>query len=152
MTVHINVGWEEATMLTPPHFPLKIFYDGACSVCADEIEHYRRKDLSGLLVPVDISTADFDPKPYDISMSAFMFELHAIDREGTVYRGVDAFWAIWQAFPQSLLFRTLGSLVTLPLLRSLARLGYRGFARIRPWLPKKHSDCTSGSCRLGRRR
>lgn len=139
-------------MLTPPHFPLKIFYDGACSVCAGEIEHYRRKDQGGLLLPVDISAADFDPQTYGIPMSAFMFELHAIDREGTVYRGVDAFWAIWRAFPGSPLFRALGTLVTLPILRSFARLGYRGFARIRPWLPKKPSDCTSGNCNIGRHR
>jgi predicted DCC family thiol-disulfide oxidoreductase YuxK len=137
-------------MLTPPRFPLRVFYDGACAVCADEIEHYRRKDQAGRLVPVDISAADFDPQPYGITLSGFMFELHVIDREGTIYRGVDAFWAIWQAFPASPLFGLLGTLVTLPLLRPLARFGYRSFARLRPYLPKRHSACASGSCRSGR--
>ena len=139
-------------MLTPPEFPLQVFYDGGCSVCAGEIEHYRRRDQDGLLVPVDITATDFDPQPYRIPLSAFMFELHAIDRQGTVYRGVDAFWAIWQAFPESFLFRVLGTLVSLPLLRLLARVGYRVFARIRPFLPKSPSGCTSGSCRIGHRR
>ena len=138
-------------MLAAPQFPLRVFYDGACAVCAGEIEHYRRRDQAGRLVPIDISAADFDPHLSGIPLPALMYELHAIDRQGTIYRGVDAFWAIWQAFPASPLFWLLGRLVTLPLLRPLARLGYRGFARIRPYLPKRQSACLSGSCRIGRK-
>jgi len=133
-----------------PQFPLRVFYDGACVVCAGEIEHYRRRDQAGRLVPVDISAADFDPRPYGIPLPAFMFELHAIDQRGTIYRGVDAFWAIWQAFPSAPLFCVLSRLVTLPVVRPLARLAYRGFARIRPYLPKRRSACTSGQCQRGR--
>jgi predicted DCC family thiol-disulfide oxidoreductase YuxK len=137
-------------MSAPPQFPLRVFYDGACAVCAREIEHYLRRDQAGRLVPIDISAADFDPHPCGIPLSALMFELHVIDRQGTIYRGVDAFWAIWQAFPATPLFWLLGRLVTLPLLRPLARLGYRAFARIRRYLPKRRSACPTGSCRLGR--
>lgn len=135
----------------PVIFPLRVFYDGACAVCAGEIDHYRRRDRVGRLVPVDISTADFDPHPYGISLEAFQYELHAIDRDGRVYRGVDAFWAIWQAFPDSVPFRILAILVTLPIIRLLARAGYRGFARIRPYLPRRRSACTTGNCRIGRK-
>jgi predicted DCC family thiol-disulfide oxidoreductase YuxK len=138
-------------MPAAPQFPLRVFYDGACAVCASEIEHYRRRDQAGRLVSIDISAADFDPHLYGIPLPALMYELHAIDRQGTIYRGIDAFWAIWQAFPASPLFWLLGRLVTLPLLRPLARLGYRGFARIRPYLPKRRSACLTGSCRIGRK-
>jgi len=138
-------------MPAAPQFPLRVFYDGACVVCASEIEHYRRRDQAGRLVSIDISAADFDPHLYGIPLPALMYELHAIDRQGTIYRGIDAFWAIWQAFPASPLFWLLGRLVTLPLLRPLARLGYRGFARIRPYLPKRQSACLTGSCRIGRK-
>ena len=137
-------------MPTRPAFPLRLFYDGSCSVCATEIGRYCRKDVEGRLVPVDISSPEFDPVPYGISLDAFMYQLHAIDAAGTVYRGVEAFWAIWQAFPASTLYGRLGRLVTFPPLVPIARLCYRGFARIRGYLPKRRHDCTDGTCRVDR--
>ncbi|KIH77482.1 Predicted thiol-disulfide oxidoreductase YuxK, DCC family [Geoalkalibacter ferrihydriticus] len=133
-----------------PLFPLLIFYDGGCSVCAREVEHYLRRDRDDHLIGVDISDPDFDPGPYHISLKDFMYELHAIDAQGRVYRGVEAFWAIWQAFPASTLFGLLGTFITLPLINPLARLGYKGFANIRPYLPKRKPHCSSGSCRIGK--
>ena len=64
-----------------------------------------------------------------------MAELHAIDQAGTVYRGVAAFRAIWQAFPEKPAYRILGWLVGLPLVAPLAGQIYRLFARLRPHLP-----------------
>ena len=133
-----------------PAFPITVFYDGSCSVCAAEIEHYRRQDHAGRLVLVDIGSPDFKPESYSIDRQAFMYELHVIDRNGMVYRGIEAFWAIWQAFPAATLYGMLGTLVTLPLINPLARLCYKGFARIRRYLPKKSSDCTNGTCRTGK--
>jgi predicted DCC family thiol-disulfide oxidoreductase YuxK len=135
-----------------PSFPLSVFYDGACVVCSTEVEHYRRKDREGRLMVVDISAADFKPEQYGIPLAAFMREMHVIDRQGQVYRGVEAFWAIWQAFPASTVYGLLGTLITLPLLNPLARLCYRGFARIRRYLPKRQRNCDSGSCRIGKDR
>lgn len=132
-----------------PSFPLSIFYDGACVVCSTEVEHYRRKDREGRLMAVDISTADFKPEQYGIPLAAFMHEMHVIDRQGQVYRGVEAFWAIWQAFPASTIYGLMGTLITLPLFNPLARLCYKGFARIRRYLPKRQRDCDSGNCRIG---
>jgi predicted DCC family thiol-disulfide oxidoreductase YuxK len=134
-----------------PQFPIRIFYDGACVVCATEIEHYLRRDRDGRLVAMDISSPDFDPDEYQISLADFMCELHVIDRSGTIYRGVEAFWAIWQAFPASTVYGILGSIVTAPVLNPIARLLYQGFARIRPYLPKRH-NCTSGTCDIRKRR
>ncbi len=137
-------------MLSRPQFPLRIFYDGSCSVCATEIERYGRKDRDGRLKLVDISAPDFDPTPYGIALDAFMYQMHAIDAAGTVYRGVDAFWAVWQAFPASTIYGLLGKLVAFPPLVPLARLCYRGFARIRAYLPKRRRACADGTCRVGR--
>lgn len=139
-------------MLDKPDFPLRVFYDGACPVCAAEIEHYGRRDREKKLVPVDISSSDFAAAAYGIPLADFLYQLHAIDRRGRVYRGVDAFWAIWQAFPASTLYGFLGSLVVLPGVNGLARLCYRGFARIRTVLPKRKSSCATGSCRIGKDR
>jgi predicted DCC family thiol-disulfide oxidoreductase YuxK len=133
-----------------PHFPIRIFYDGACVVCAGEVELYLRRDRAGRLVPVDISSAAFDPLPYGIPLQAFQYELHVIDHGGTVYRGVDAFRSIWQSFPDVRRFRLLAGLIALPVVNPLARLGYRVFARLCPYLPKRRATCATGSCRIGR--
>lgn len=130
-----------------PDFPLRVFYDGSCVVCATEIEHYLRQNHGGRLVAVDIAAPEFDPGQFNISLTTFMYELHAIDAGGRTYRGVEAFWAIWQAFPASTVYGLLGGMITLPIINSAARLLYKGFARIRPYLPKRH-NCSSGSCRI----
>jgi len=137
-------------MPTRPQFPIKVFYDGSCSVCASEIEHYLRQEHGGRLLAVDISAPGFNPEPYNIALSGFMYELHVIDRSGAVYRGVEAFWAIWQAFPDSILYRAMGAVVNIPVVNPAARLLYKAFARIRPYLPKRRG-CGDGSCKIGRK-
>lgn len=133
-----------------PEFPLRVFFDGACPICAREIEHYRHRDRAGRLVLVDISAADFDPAPLGVTLQAFMHELHAIDRCGEVYRGIEAFRAIWQAFPESAAYRILTAFVMLPVVNPLARFGYRWFARVRPRLSGRKAVCEADSCRIGR--
>jgi predicted DCC family thiol-disulfide oxidoreductase YuxK len=131
-----------------PVFPLRVFYDGGCLVCATEIEHYLRRDRLDRLVPVDISRADFDCDEFGISQQEFMHELHALDRQGTVYRGVDAFWAIWQAFPAGSGYALLGKTINLPIISHCARIAYRVFARGRKYLPKRKPVCEDGRCDL----
>jgi len=133
-----------------PHFPLKIFFDGACSVCAGEMARYRGRDSAEKLEFIDISLPSFDPLPLGIPLSAFMAELHAIDSRGVVYRGVEAFWAIWQAFPASTLLGVMGRLITHPLLNPLAHAAYRTFARLRRYFPRRSPVCTDETCKLHR--
>lgn len=137
-------------MTVGPVFPLQVFYDGSCSVCATEVERYGRKDREGRLMLVDISAPGFDTAPFGISLAEFMYQMHAIDRSGRVFRGVEAFWAIWQAFPTSSLLGACGRVIMLPLVNPLARLCYRMFASIRGYLPKRRRECTNGSCRIGK--
>jgi predicted DCC family thiol-disulfide oxidoreductase YuxK len=137
-------------MLTTPDFPLRVFYDGSCSVCATEVERYGRKDRDGRLILADISAPGFDPAPFGITLAEFMYQMHAIDQSGRTFRGVEAFWAIWQAFPASTLLGLCGKLIMLPPVNPLARFGYRIFAGLRGYLPKQRRDCSSGSCRIGK--
>ena len=137
-------------MPVEPQFPLQIFYDGACSVCASEIEHYGRLNHEGRLLMVDISAPDFDPGVYGITLAEFMYQLYVIDQAGKIYCGVEAFWAIWQAFPASTLFGFMGKMITLPGINLIARVCYKAFARIRRYLPRRKADCSTGSCRIGK--
>ena len=75
-------------MLDAPAFPLQVFYDGSCSVCAAEMDIYRRQEHAGRLIFVDISRPDFDPAPHGISLQEFMHEMHGIDQQGRVFRGL----------------------------------------------------------------
>lgn len=134
-----------------PRFPLRVFYDGSCIVCATEIEHYLKKDRDEKLVAIDISSPDFNPAPYQTSLADFMHQLHAIDQDGLVFRGVDSFWAIWQAFPSSTIYGLMGRIIQLQVVNRLARIGYWLFARVRPYLPKRH-QCDSGTCSIHNKR
>ena len=133
-----------------PAYPLQIFFDGSCSVCAREMEAYRRKERTGRLQFIDISAPGFDPAPYHITLKELMHEMHAIDRENHVFRGVEAFRAIWQAFPASTGDGLLGALVKLPGVNLLARVGYWSFARVRKFLPHTPEACRGGKCKLGK--
>lgn len=139
-------------MPAPPTYPLRVYFDGSCSVCAAQMAVYRHKVPAGRLIFVDISAPEFDPTPHDITLAEFLYELHAIDREHRVYRGVLAFRAIWQAFPASSWYGLLGALVTLPGVHLLARGAYWSFARFRKFLPTGHDACKEGVCRLGKDR
>jgi predicted DCC family thiol-disulfide oxidoreductase YuxK len=125
---------------------LKIFYDGSCCICSGEMHVYMKKNHGGRLVFVDISEPDFNPDQYGISLADFMYQMHAIDRSGRLYRGVDAFWAIWQAFPASPWYGLLGTLISTPGMRLFARTAYRAFAITRKYLPKRRN----GVCRIGK--
>lgn len=137
--------------MNAPRFPLRVFYDGSCIVCATEIEHYLKKDHDDKLVAVDISSPNFNPEPHQISLIDFMLELHAIDQDGQIFKGIDSFWAIWQAFPASTIYGLMGRIIQLPLVNRLARIGYWLFARVRPYLPKRH-QCDSGTCSIHHKR
>lgn len=134
-----------------PVFPLTVFYDGSCGICAAEMQHYREKNPGGRLVFVDISDPSFEPKRYGRTRQEFMAQMHAMDAEGSLFRGVDAFAAIWAAFPDPL-YRFLGGVIRLPVMHLLARLGYSLFARFRRYLPRTAPRCDSTSCHPGHRR
>lgn len=125
-------------------YPLLIFYDGSCSLCAAQMEFYRSTEHGGRLAFVDIGDPAFDPIPYGIPLAAFRYELHAIDGTGTVYRGVDAFRAIWQTLPPSTWYGLLGFLVNLPVVHFAAGLVYRAVAGTRRYLPQGHDTGRAG--------
>ncbi|MBN1957814.1 MAG: DUF393 domain-containing protein [Desulfuromonadales bacterium] len=129
-------------------FPLKIFYDGSCLVCAAEMNVYRKRNPQNRFQFIDISTAGFSPEVYGKTREEFMAAMHVLDAEGDFITGVDAFMAIWQAYPSRSVYRLLSVLVGLPGINLLSRLGYKVFARYRHLLPKNKNLCQDGSCGL----
>ena len=129
-------------------FPLQIFFDGSCRVCSAEMETYRRKNPEQRLEFVDISDDHFRPDLYDKALGDFMAELHVRDAHGNFTTGVDAFIAIWQAFPSGSIWRLAAATCGLPGVHLLSRAGYRLFARYRHLLPRRQQDCENGTCFL----
>jgi len=131
-----------------PAYPLEIFYDGSCLVCATEIETYRRNNPQGRLAFIDIRGDDFSAATYGKPLEDFLSKLHVRDAEGNFATGVDAFLLIWQVYPSGSRYRLLAAVIGLPGIKLLARWGYAIFARYRHLLPKRKSDCADGTCNL----
>jgi predicted DCC family thiol-disulfide oxidoreductase YuxK len=119
---------------------LTLYYDGACQLCSREIRYYY--GLPGAkerITLVDIAGPDFDAGATGLDPAAVNQVLHVKLPGGEVRTGVDAFVALWQALPQC---RWLARLARVPLFNSFLRFGYRGFAKVRPLLPKRKTTCS----------
>jgi predicted DCC family thiol-disulfide oxidoreductase YuxK len=121
---------------------LKVFYDGACVLCHNEIMHYKQKDDWDLLDLIDISVEDFKAEEFGLEDSKVNLHMHTIDSNGTVFTGVDSFIEIWRRVPP---YNLLIPVFRNRLLRPGIDVGYEVFAKfIRPRLPKR--DCQNGAC------
>lgn len=79
-------------------FPLTVFYDASCPLCANEMQALKARDPDGKLELVDCSSADFDDGVLSGTMvkrSHLMTYLHARDAHGRWLVGVDAFEVIY---------------------------------------------------------
>jgi predicted DCC family thiol-disulfide oxidoreductase YuxK len=109
------------------HHPLTLFYDAACPVCALEMDHLRARNAAGLLAFVDISAADFEPASWGFSRAELDAEIHAVDADGTVHRGMPVLREAYAAVGLGWVLRPTG----LAPLRPIFDFGYRHFARHR---------------------
>jgi len=111
----------------------KIFVDGNCIVCDFEISHYK-KIAPDLFEIVDISHPDFNAGLHGLTQEAVNLNMHVLTPEGELRIGVDAFAHIWSRIEK---YKVASKLIQLPVLKSGARLGYKVFTVVRPFLPKK---------------
>lgn len=80
-----------------PRWPLRLYYDGDCPLCAREIALLRRRSSEQRLVLIDISSPAFDPTSTPFETKQLQAVLHAQDAEGTWLKGLDATYASWLA-------------------------------------------------------
>ncbi|HJW10589.1 MAG TPA: DUF393 domain-containing protein [Albitalea sp.] len=124
-------------------YPLTVFYDAACPVCAFEMESLRARNRDGRLVFVDIAGPGFDPAPYGVSLAAMNAEIHAQRADGVMLRGVEVLRLAYAAVGLGWLLRPTGWAP----LRPLFDAGYRVFARHRLAI----SRAAGAVCKLPRR-
>jgi predicted DCC family thiol-disulfide oxidoreductase YuxK len=112
----------------------KVFVDGNCIVCDWEIGHYKRL-APELFEIVDISAPHFNAADYSLTAAAVNKNMHVLTPDGDLKIGVDAFAHIWSRIEK---YKMASKLIKGPLINPLAKLGYKAFASLRPYLPKKN--------------
>jgi predicted DCC family thiol-disulfide oxidoreductase YuxK len=123
----------------------RLLYDGDCPICRREVAWLKRRDNADNLVCEDISALGFDPFRYGLTREEVNRELHGVQSDGTVLRGMEA---VRQAY-QSVGLGLLVAPTRLPGMRFLTDQMYRWFARNRLALGKLiERDCPDGSCNL----
>lgn len=126
-----------------------IYFDGLCLACATEINHYRKLKGAEKFQFIDITEPPFQAEQHGLDPALVHKVMHVRDTEGKLHQGVDAFRAIWKELPR---YQFLYQLSEKAFFRSLLNLGYDFFVKIRPYLPRKKSDCsTSPYCDLNQK-
>ena len=92
-------------MALPITFPLTVFYDASCPLCASEMQALAARDREARLVLVDCSAPDFDERPFaaeGVTRAAMLAQIHARDDAGRWLAGVDVFVEAYRAagFPR----------------------------------------------------
>ena len=116
-------------------FPLTIYYDESCPVCATEMAAIKVRDVHQRLQLIDCSTPTFydaEASSAGVSREAMMRVIHARDARGTWLYGVDVFVAAYAAANVPLMEKLWGS----RLLRPFWNRAYPWIARNRQTLSR----------------
>jgi len=123
-------------------YPLLVFFDGACPICAREIALMKRLDGRRLLAFCDFSCPDHDGVSSGFAAAELGRVIHARWADGSVITGVDVFRAMWEAVGLGFLARLSRS----PFIEPLILKAYAWFARNRLWLTGRANRCTGEVC------
>lgn len=118
--------------MSPNHYPLTLYFDASCPLCAAEMENLRLRDAAGHLRFVDASAPGFNAAPDGTTVAELMTLMHARTADGRLLRGVAAFELAYEAVGLTAVSTALGA----PLLRPLLNALYPVIARHRQRLPR----------------
>lgn len=120
-------------MKTNITYPLTIYYDASCPMCASEMHTLKETDFDNKLNLVDCSAENFnEPASCPTTKEAMMERIHAQDATGQWLKGVDVFAAAYQASG----FKTLSKIWGSKTLKPLLSRAYPWVADNRHWLSK----------------
>jgi predicted DCC family thiol-disulfide oxidoreductase YuxK len=109
-------------------YPLTVYYDASCPMCASEMHVLRDRDRDGRLQLVDCSAADFDDTALlasGVDREKLMTLIHGRDAYGRWLVGPDCFQAAYGAVGLKLAARVWGSHRLRPIWR-----------RVYPWIAR----------------
>ncbi len=129
--------------------PLKLLYDGQCSICRRATANLKRRDRENRIITEDISDPAFNPGRYGLTAEQVRTVMHVVLPDGRVLRAMDAVRAAYAAVGRGWLLAP----TAWPGIRRLADAFYRGFARHRMTFSGRLGPrCDSGSCATKPRR
>lgn len=114
-----------------------ILYDSYCKLCNKEIEFYRKQDKKDVFDYIDIMHPEFDSEIYQLSHADVHKYFHVVDKEKNILIGIDAFYYIWCELNT---FSLLQKMYQFKFGKYLMELGYQGFVKVRPLLPREKCD------------
>lgn len=109
-------------------WPARVYYDGACAICAATAQRLRTADTHGRLRWIDITGPAFDAAVEGVDPAAAQQAMHVRLGDGPIVAGADAVLVLAEALPSLRALRWLGRL---PGFRRLAGPAYAWFARHR---------------------
>ncbi|TKB94073.1 MAG: DUF393 domain-containing protein [Nitrospira sp.] len=124
-------------------YPLTVFFDGDCPICAREIALMKRLDRRRQLEFCDFSGQEYDAASSGFAAADLATVIHARWADGIVITGVEVFRAMWEAVGLGF----LAKLSRLSLVEPLVLNAYAWFARNRLRLTGRAHACTGDSCR-----
>lgn len=147
-------------MPAEPAWPLRIFYDASCPLCAAEMHGLRERDTQARLQLVDCSAPGFDQAELaaaGIPLQTALNHIHARDAAGHWHRGVAVFELAYTAAGIGWVARLLGKPWLRPLLDTaypwvvrsrglLARLGLVPLLAALMRRGRAQSACTDTTC------
>ena len=110
-----------------------VLYDGACPICAKEINLYRGQVGAELVRWLDVSRLAEREIPLGLSRREVLDRFHVIGNDGSIKTGAAAFVALWTVLPK---FQRVARMVDNPPLLFLLEIGYSLFLRFRPLLQR----------------
>ena len=114
-------------------YPLTIYYDASCPMCATEMHTLKETDFDNKLILVDCSAANFnEPASCPTTREVMMERIHAQDANGQWLKGVDVFAVAYRATGFTKLGKIWGNQTLKPLLSRM----YPWVADNRHWLSK----------------
>lgn len=108
-----------------PHF---VFYDDKCSLCAAEINHYRKLEPCYPIKWIGIYHDSKTIEEFGFNKQELLENLHVLSADGTVITGAYAFVTIWTSLKR---YRLIGNIVFKLKLVPILNIFYKYFAKWR---------------------
>ena len=107
---------------------ITVYYDGKCNLCSKEINYYKKICDENKFSWNDIANHPKELKKIKVTQSEALMYLHAMDKNGNLHVGVDAFILIWKNLR---FWKYLSYIISLPIVKQVANLFYKSFAKYR---------------------
>ena len=122
---------------------LTVLFDGTCSLCRASVVRVRPFDRARRIEFLDLHDVDFVRRFPNINLEEAMRSMQAVDKQGRVYTGADAWAQIGLQLPG---WNLLACVLLVPGVHWMSRIIYRWIARNRyRW---NRDVCADGSCTL----